>query len=169
MIDIKKWVERPIEQVVKEKIKLLLMEDVDIFRKSAHMSDNDQQMIVEYLYEWIDLCCAYTSSCDIIDIYFMSLDGMDRLRLEEAINLFNDEAAVKIIRDKIRPHPGRQGFLNLCRNTYLRDLGYLKLLRDLFGTGKQTPESEDDIDHIRNATNKIIKKGGSSNVNTDND
>lgn len=169
MINLKKWVERPINVNIKEKIKLLLMEDVDTFGKAAHLSNNDYRIIVDYLYEWIDLCCAYRSSCDIVDIFFMSLDGLDDLRLDEASHIFKAEQAIQIIRERIRLHPGRQAFITMCCETVLRDLGYLKLLRDLFGTGKQTPESEDDIDNIRNATNKIIKKGGRSNVNTDND
>lgn len=143
MINIKKWVERPIEQNVREKIKLLLTEDVDGYRKSVQMSNNEHQMIVDYLYEWIDLCCAYRSSCDIVDIYFMSLDDLDDLRLEEASHLFEDEAAVKIIRERIRPHPGRQAFITMCRKTALRDLGYLKLLRDLFDADEQISVSED--------------------------
>ena len=143
MINLKKWVEKPINENIKEKIKLLLVEDVDTFGKAAHLSNNDYRIIVDYLYEWIDLCCAYRSYCDIIDIYIMSLDDLDELRLSEVTKLFY-----------------------VCRKTTLRDLGYLKLLRDLFGKNEQLSVSKDDIEKT---TRKIIKKGGSSNVNTDND
>ena len=166
MTNLKKWVEKPISENVKEKIKVLLMDDIGAFRQAANLNDHNYRIIVDYLYEWIDICCAYRSSCDIVDIYFMSLDDLDDLRLEEASHLFEDETAVKIIRDRIRPHPGRQVFITMCCETVLRDLGYLKLLRDLFGQDEQSSVSKDDIEKT---TRKIIKKGDSNDGNTEND
>ena len=83
MFNLKNWVEKPIDVSIREKIKQLLSKDVESYIRSAQISDN-HHIILDYLYAWIDLYCAYSPSCDIVDMYYMSLDGLYNVRIEDA-------------------------------------------------------------------------------------